>query len=85
MSSPAKRENTSPWKEPLKAAALACCASHGPDGALDLSCDAASWLARNAGAVVPRPVDPDPGVLAAAATPAERQAHATALVHFRDF
>jgi hypothetical protein len=79
------RENISPWKESLEAAALAYCASHGPDGALGLACDAASWLARNGGAVVPRPVYPDPGVLAAAATPAERRAHATALVRFRDF
>jgi hypothetical protein len=80
-----RRENISPWKASLEAAALACCASHGPDGALGLACDTASWLARNGGAVVPRPVYPDPGALAAAATPAERQAHATALVRFRDF
>jgi hypothetical protein len=32
-----------------------------------------------------RPVYPDPGILAAAATPTERQAHATALVCFRGF
>ena len=79
------RENILPWKESLEAAALACCASHGPDGALGLACDAASWLARHGGNVVARPVHPDPGILAAAATPAERQAHATALVRFRDF
>ena len=36
------RENISPWKEPLEAAALAYCASHGPRGALGLACDAAS-------------------------------------------
>jgi hypothetical protein len=48
------RENISPWKEFLEAAALAFCASHGPDGTLGLACDAASWLACtcNAGAVV---------------------------------
>jgi hypothetical protein len=34
---------------------------------------------------VPRLLYPDPGVLVGAATPAERQAHATALVRFRDF
>jgi hypothetical protein len=34
---------------------------------------------------VARPVYPDLGILAGAATPAERQAHATALVRFRDF
>jgi len=79
------RENLSLWKESLEAAALAYCASHGPDGALGLACDAASWQARHPGAVVARPVYPDPGVLAGAATPAERQAHATALVRFRDF
>jgi hypothetical protein len=79
------RENISPWKEPLEAAALAHCASHGPRGALGLACDAASWQARHAGAAVARPVCPDPGILAGAATPAERQAHATALVRFRDF
>ena len=81
------RENISLWKESLEAAALAYCASHGPDGALGLACDAASWQARHAGAVIARPVYPDPGILAAAATPAERQrqAHATALVRFRDF
>jgi hypothetical protein len=32
-----------------------------------------------------RPVYPDPGILAATATPTERQAHATALVRFRGF
>ena len=57
------RENLSLWKESLEAAALAYCASHGPDGALGLACDAASWQARHPGAVVARPVYPDPGVL----------------------
>ena len=34
---------------------------------------------------MPRPVYPNPGALAAAAMSAEQQAHATALVRFRDF
>jgi hypothetical protein len=36
------RENISPWKKSPEAAALAYCASHGPDGALGLACDATS-------------------------------------------
>ena len=79
------RENLSAWKESLESAALAYCASLGPDGALGLACDAASWLARHAGVNRPRPVYPDPGILANAATPAERQAHATALLRYQEF
>jgi hypothetical protein len=66
------RENISPWKESPEAAALAYCTSHSPDGTLGLACDAASWHARHAGAVVPRPACPDPDILADPATPAQR-------------
>ena len=79
------RENLSQWKESLESAALTFCADHGPEGALGLACDAASWLARHDGNVVARPVYPDPGILPAAATPVQRQAHATALLRFKDF
>jgi hypothetical protein len=79
------RENLSQWRESLESAVLTFCADHGPDGALGLACDAASWLSRHTGAVVARPVYPDPGLLPDPATPAQRQAHAKALLRFKDF